>query len=131
MIYSQKILNSDLLGALVGSLCLIHCLATPLLFVAKACSTSCCSDSPIWWKAIDYFFILISFIAIVFSTKKLIKKWLVIALWSSWFLLLITILSEALGIGLFPTSFIYLPSVLIIAFHYYNIRYCKCGKEIC
>lgn len=131
MILFQKIFKSDLIGALASSLCLIHCIATPFLFVAKACSATCCSSSPVWWQAIDYVFIIISFFAIFFATKNSTKKWIVFALWSSWFLLLITILCETFETGLFPSSFIYFPSAAIIGFHFYNLKYCKCREDTC
>jgi len=43
----QRITIPDLFGALVSSLCLIHCAATPFLFIAKVCSATCCSDTRI------------------------------------------------------------------------------------
>ena len=129
MIHSQKIFKPDFIGVLASSLCLIHCVATPFLFVAKACSITCCSDSPAWWRVIDYIFIAISFIAILYATKNSTKKWIQIALWSSWILLLVAILSESFEIGLFPKSFAYFPALTIIGFHFYNLKYCKHSKE--
>ena len=61
--------NYDSIGMIAGTLCAIHCIATPFLFVAKACSTVCCADAPLWWKAIDYIFLVISFIAIFLLQK--------------------------------------------------------------
>ena len=48
----------DNIGIIASSLCMIHCIGTPFLFIAKACSVSCCSDVPIWWQLIDYFFLI-------------------------------------------------------------------------
>ncbi|MFK7796305.1 MAG: MerC domain-containing protein [Aureispira sp.] len=53
MILTQK---SDFFGAAASTLCLIHCLITPFIFVAQTCSRTCCSDAPIWWRMIDVVF---------------------------------------------------------------------------
>ena len=42
-------LHYDKIGIISSSLCMIHCLGTPFIFVAKACSATCCSDAPTWW----------------------------------------------------------------------------------
>jgi|GEM_PF-3179353 len=51
-----RILNADFIGAMSSGLCLMHCLATPFLFIAKACTATCCADTPSWWQLIDYLF---------------------------------------------------------------------------
>ena len=45
--------NSDTFGALASTLCLIHCILTPLLYVL-----------PLWWKGLNLVFLLISFFAV-------------------------------------------------------------------
>lgn len=131
MIQSLTIDKPDQVGAAASMLCLIHCLATPLLFVAKSCSltAACCVDAPLWWQAIDYLFVVVSFFAIFFATKTSTKRWIKAALWSSWGLLTLTILGEKFEPGLFPESFIYLPSLAIVGFHLYNLKYCQCDDE--
>lgn len=121
----------DTIGMFAGILCTIHCIATPLLFIAKACSTTCCSDAPVWWIMIDYLFLLISFIAIYFISKSLTIKWLKISFWISWIILLFTILDHSFGIFILPQNFIYIPSSLIISLHFYNLKFCKCKTDTC
>tara|TARA_B100000614_G_scaffold234605_1_gene230728 strand:- start:488 stop:892 length:405 start_codon:yes stop_codon:yes gene_type:complete len=121
----------DAIGMFAGILCTIHCLATPLLFIAKACSTTCCSDAPTWWIMIDYLFLLISFIAIYFINKSLTIKWLKISFWISWIILLFTIFDHSFGIFILPQNFIYIPSALIISLHFYNLKFCKCKTGTC
>ncbi len=119
--------KADSIGIVSSSICLIHCIATPFLFLAKACSDSCCNDAPLWWKLIDYLFLIISFTAIYFAAKKSTKRWLRIALWSAWGLLLFTLLNEAFEMELLPEKFIYVPAFSIIALHLFNQKYCKCA----
>ena len=40
--------ESDIFGAAASSLCLIHCLLTPVIFVVQASAFSCSEASPIW-----------------------------------------------------------------------------------
>lgn len=121
----------DTIGMFAGILCTIHCLATPILFIAKACSTTCCSDAPVWWIMIDYLFLLISFIAIYFISKSLTIKWLKISFWISWIILLFAILDHSFEIFILPQNFIYIPSALIISLHFYNLKFCKCKTDTC
>ena len=78
----------DSIGIIAGILCAIHCIATPFLFIAKACAATCCADAPTWWVVIDYLFLIISFMAIFFISRQLSIQWLKIYFWVSWSLLL-------------------------------------------
>lgn len=126
-----RILNPDYIGALSSCLCLIHCLATPFLFIAKACSATCCSDTPQWWQLIDYLFLIISFFAIYYAVKKSSKKSLNYGLWISWGVLCCVIINETLGFILLPEWVIYIPAFSIILLHLYNHRYCQCANDKC
>ena len=70
--------NSDYFGILASGLCLIHCFATPFIFIVRSCSAACCAETPIWWKTIDYLFVIISLFAVrqafKASDNKLIKS---------------------------------------------------------
>ena len=121
----------DSIGIIASTLCLIHCIGTPFLFIAKACSTACCADTPLWWQVIDYLFLIISFAAIYFISKNLTIQWLKILFWISWIILLMTILNHTLNFVYLPKNFIYIPSALIIIFHFYHLKFCNCTKKGC
>ena len=70
----------DTFGAIASTLCIIHCVATPFLFVVHSCTLSGCESTPSWWKNLDYFFLTISFMAIYHSTKTTSKNFMKIAL---------------------------------------------------
>ena len=62
--------KSDILGTFASSLCLVHCIATPFLFLAQASAATFYSGPPVWWKSLDYVCLAISFLAIFWSTKN-------------------------------------------------------------
>ena len=121
----------DSIGIMASTLCAIHCIATPFLFIVKACSASCCADAPKWWVMIDYLFLIISFLAIFFISKNLTDRWLKTSFWISWFVLLFTILNHSINIIYLHHNFIYIPSFAIIMLHFYNLKYCKCQNDTC
>lgn len=121
--------KSDLIGAFASGLCLLHCIATPLLFIVQTCSATCCEASPSWWKWLDYIFLVISFVAIFRSSKTTTKRWIGQALWLSWSVLAFIILNEKTGWLLLPEFSIYIPALALIALHLYNQKYCQCNEN--
>ena len=121
----------DSIGIIASTLCTIHCIVTPFIFIAKACTATCCSDAPSWWLMIDYIFLIISFLAIFFISKNLTIKWLQTAFWVSWSLLLFSISNHSIEIVQLHKNFIYIPSGAIIILHFYNMQFCKCQNETC
>lgn len=124
-------IKTDYLGAMASLLCLLHCIATPFVFVAKVCTRTCCSETPLWWMLIDYLFLIISFIAIYFASKNTSKQWIGIALWASWSVLLLIILNESVEIIALPEEAVYFPAFALIGLHIYNLRYCRCTDKGC
>lgn len=125
----------DLLGASASSLCLLHCLATPFLFIAEASVANHHHDhhgnAPLWWSVIDIIFIIISFFAIYFSAKTTSKNWMKYALFASWFLLTFLLLNEKVeGLHL-AEEWVYLPALSLVGLHLYNRKYCQNKDEQC
>ena len=127
----KLILNkSDNIGVLASTLCMLHCFATPLLFIAQTSSAS--SDTmPIWWKWIDYFFLTISFFAIYRSTQITSKNFMKSALWINWIILLLVILNEKAGLVHLPEVFTYAVASSLVILHLYNQKYCQCKNDKC
>jgi len=121
----------DNLGVMASSLCMVHCLATPFLFMTQAGSVSCCEATPIWWKLMDFIFLTISFIAIYWSTKTTSSKWVKSLLWLNGFILLIMILNEKLETFPVAEAAIYVPIFSLIILHLYNRKYCNCASDQC
>ncbi|MUU77106.1 MerC domain-containing protein [Winogradskyella endarachnes] len=121
----------DILGTFASSLCLIHCVATPFIFIAHSCAASCSTTAPIWWKSIDYIFLVISFFAIYWSTKTTSINWIKPMLWLSWLGLVFVILNEKLELIPLAESAIYFPAIALVILHLYNRKYCKCETDKC
>ncbi len=121
----------DTFGTLASSLCLIHCVATPFLFIAQTCSTTCCETAPIWWQSIDYIFLVISFFAIYWSTQTTSINWIKPLLWLSWISLLMVIVNEKLKWFPLVEAIIYIPAFVLMILHLYNKKYCKCSTDTC
>lgn len=121
--------KSDTIGAAASLLCLLHCLATPIIFMAQACTDSCCTDSPTWWNFIDFFFLLISFFAVYRSTQTTSKEYMKYALWISWLVLFVTILNEKAEVFPLPESLTYFAAIALVLLHLYNMKYCNCNDE--
>ncbi len=123
--------KSDLLGTYASSLCLIHCILTPFLFIIQTGSTNCCDSIPTWWKSMDFIFLAFSFLAIYWSVKKTVITWVKSALWLSWIALLIVLLNEKLEIYPLPEVVIYIPAIALMVVHLYNRKNCKCNTDKC
>ncbi|WP_418512975.1 MerC domain-containing protein [Corallibacter sp.] len=122
-------LKADKLGIVSSGLCLVHCLATPFLFLAKTCSATTCSHAPVWWQSIDYLFLIVSFVAIKQATKKVTKNWLPNVFWIAWSILLLAIVNETFEIVLVSELFIYIPAFVIIGLHFYNHKCCEYSER--
>jgi hypothetical protein len=123
--------KSDVLGSAASTLCVIHCIATPFLFVAQSCSASaaCCDSGPTWWSAIDYIFIGVTFFAIYFSARNTSKEWMKYALYTSWVVLTLLILNEKLAFLPIPEYVKYISAFTLVGLHLFNMRYCRCASD--
>ncbi len=121
----------DVIGSIASTLCLIHCIITPFIFITQACTMSCCAGSPIWWQSIDYIFIVISFFAIFRSTQTSSNKMIKIALWTTWIIFFILITNKATQLFYINQSIVYATGTLLALLHLYNLRYCQCKNDAC
>jgi len=121
----------DTVGVFSSLLCLMHCIATPFLFMAQSCAVTGCNDTPIWWRYIDYIFLVVSFFAVYQTTKKTSYNPIKYGLWTSWALLVIVIVNEKWGWLPLNDNLIYVPALALITLHLYNRKYCTCNNTKC
>lgn len=122
-------INSDPIGAMASGLCLLHCIATPVVFMIQPLATE--DAAPDWWKNLDYIFLLISFFAVYWSVRNTSKSWMKYTLWVSWGVLTMAILNEKLELLSLTEFSIYIPALGLVFLHFYNRRYCQCNNEEC
>lgn len=121
----------DTIGALASTLCLIHCLLTPLLFLSHHSITDHHHTAPVWWKSLDFLFLGISFIAVYRSTQTSSKPMMKYFLWSSWILLASLIFNEKMGVFEIPEYVMTISAITLAVLHIYNLKYCQCDDERC
>ena len=66
--------NSDQIGAVSSALCMLHCFATPFLFLSQSSLILISVDFTLPWFIINYIFLFISFIAIYRSEERRVGK---------------------------------------------------------
>lgn len=123
--------SSDILGALSSTLCMIHCLLTPALFAVQATSLSCSEISPFWWKLIDLMFLIVSLVAVIYTTKNTTLKYMPILMYVSWGLLALIVINGLVNLFHIPHLLLYIPALVLVGLHFYNRKYCKCNKDSC
>ena len=116
-------LKPDVLGAISSSLCVVHCLATPLLFISHMYTSMDSRNVPFWWRDLDFLFLTISFIAIYRATKTTSKNFMKYALWVGWIVLFSLILNEKMAWLAIPGILNYIAALSLAAFHIYNLKY--------
>jgi hypothetical protein len=121
----------DTIGAIASTLCLIHCIATPFLFITQSCSLSCCESSPGWWSNIDFLFLTISFFSIYHSIKTSTNDFVKRLLWINWLLLLVLIINQKLQLILITETVTHITSITLAVIHIYNLKFCQCKNEKC
>ena len=132
MTLDRTIPQSDVVGAVASGLCVVHCIATPFLFVVQSCSVSgVCASGPGWWSFLDYLFIAITFFAVYYSVKNTSKDWMKYALYASWALLTLLIVNEKAAVLPIAESWKYGAAFTLVSLHLYNRKYCRCADDGC
>ncbi len=125
-----SLINSNSVGAVASALCLLHCLLTPVLFIAHVGHVGDHhASSPTWWKMVDLFFLLVSFFAVYKSSKTTSKKWMVYSLWATWIALFIVIMNEKIELFHIPEYVMYIIAMSLVILHLYNQLFCQCVKN--
>ena len=123
--------NSDRTGVVSSGLCMLHCFATPFLFLSQSSLIFISVDFTLTWFILNYVFLFISFIAIYHSVKNSTNRFIRIFLYLFWVVLSGLIINESLEIFSIPEAATYFSASSLICLHIYNLRYCRCDDEDC
>jgi hypothetical protein len=116
-----KINKADLIGILSSSICLVDCLATPLLIAFGA--------GFITSSFFKYLFLIISFVSIFKATENITSKKISLLLWISFWGFLFSTLFQEEYEWLHYSGYLF--AILIIIGHILNIKHCReCSKQI-
>ena len=125
-IIKSSIQNNDIYGIIVCTLCVLHCFATPLIFLSVAASNDNNISPPLLWKNLDYLFLVISLFIVYNSAKNTTKPIMKYILRISWLVLFLVISNEKIDIFHIPELVTYITSINLAVVHLYNYRYCRC-----
>lgn len=107
--------GADKVGIASAVICTVHCLVIPVFFLLKHAAVG--SILPGWWDNLDYFFLVISFIAVYHASSHAAGIAIKYSLWLFWLCLTIAIIFEHSLHWL-----AYIASTGLIATHVANIR---------
>jgi hypothetical protein len=117
---NTKINKADLIGILSSSICLVHCVATPLLIAFGAGFIT----NPFF----KYLFLIISFVSIFKATENITSKKISLLLWISFWGFLFSTLFQEEYEWLHYSGYLF--AILIIIGHILNIKHCReCSKQ--
>jgi hypothetical protein len=128
---NYTIFKPDTIGALASTLCVVHCVATPFLFIVQTCTATCCDAAPAWWIWLDYIFLTISFWAIYQSTQNTSKKIIIPLLWGLWSLLFLMVVNERLNWIDLSKNMMHIVAITLAGLHIFNLKYCQCQTDQC
>ncbi len=86
--------SSDKYGVAASVLCMLHCSATPLLYFTQAHNLFHVNDISFLWLSMNYFFLLISSLAVYFSIQNSTKIFVKVLLFVFWLAFSFLILNE-------------------------------------
>ena len=117
--------NSDIFGILTCSLCLVHCISTPLILLSLSSLNTKLSMSYSWRYNIDYVFVLISIFMVYFSVKNTRVKLMKYLFWLSWITLSLLIINEKTESFKVSEYITYFAVSSLSLLHIYNFKFCK------
>ena len=119
---SKRVNYADWLGISASGLCLVHCALTPLIFTAKPLYYGMIGKQVHHhgaWAALDYVFLVLSFLAVWYSARNTPFTSLKWVLWGAWTVFAIGLLLESqhLAIGHW---LMYVGSITLVIGHIKN-----------
>ena len=101
---------SDKVGAASNILCMLHCFATPFIFLSQTQTAHIGHDVPFAWQINNF-----------------VKVFMVLF----WLILSFLIISEGLELLHLPEILTYISASSLSFLHIYNLKYCTCNEEEC
>ena len=123
--------HSDTYGASVSGACLVHCMLSPLLFILPLEFTLLPKEGSMVFYLLEIAFLLLSFLAVYYSSKTTSRHWMKYALYASWASLTLLVVNEQMAIFHWNEMLHYLPAIALIGLHLFNRKQHKCRTQSC
>jgi len=120
-------IHPDNIGATFSTLCVIHCFATPFLFITQ----SYMLVVPGWWQALNYIFLSLSFFAVYKTSQNSSNQIVKTLLFVFWGILASLLISEEFELFHLPEFITYITGLTLAGLHIYNKKYCQCDDDEC
>ncbi len=123
----RKKIQSDIFGVFISGLCAIHCTLMPVFFAAKPLlesSNITHQNESELWESLDYIFLILSLVAVWYSSIHSFQKFIKWFLWLSWLVFSVGLMSEHYDFS-YGIWLMYIGSFCLIIGHSINYRYCK------
>ena len=120
-------IHPDNIGATFSTLCVIHCFATPFLFITQ----SYMIVVPGWWQALNYVFLALSLFAVYKTSQNSSNQIIKTLLFVFWGILASLLISEEFELFHLPEFITYLIGLTLAGLHIYNKKYCQCVDDEC
>ena len=120
-------IHPDNIGATFSTLCVIHCFATPFLFITQ----SYMLVVPGWWQALNYVFLVLSFFAVYKTSQNSSNQIVKTLLFVFWGILASLLISEEFELFHLPEFITYITGLTLAGLHIYNKKYCQCDDDEC
>ncbi|MEO1022186.1 MAG: MerC domain-containing protein [Bacteroidota bacterium] len=122
--------SSDAIGAFASFLCMLHCFATPFLFIAVA-GTAGGEEAPLWWLSVNYLFLFISFFAVLHSAQTTSRPVMRPLFWLNWIILTFVVVNEQFGWMELAEAVTYAAAFALVGLHLFNRAYGTSNTEDC
>ena len=120
-------IHPDNIGATFSILCVIHCFATPFLFITQ----SYMLVVPGWWQALNYIFLALSLFDVYKTSQNSSNQIVKTLLFLFWGILASLLISEEFELFHLPEFITYLTGLTLAGLHIYNKKYCQCVDDEC
>ena len=120
-------IHPDNIGATFSTLCVIHCFATPFLFITQ----SYMIVVPGWWQSLNYIFLALSLFAVYKTSQNSSNQIVKTLLFVFWGILATLLISEEFELLHLPEFITYLTGLTLAGLHIYNKKYCQCVDDEC
>jgi uncharacterized membrane protein len=127
MAYTKLHSSIDLSGAAISSICLIHCLGTPLFFLIKPIlgfSDQSHQHGHSHGLGLDVFFLVLSLVAVWYSASHTSQRYIRYLLWLFWMVFALGLILEMTGWAT-EKYLMYFGSLALVATHLTSYRHCK------